>query len=93
MLTSVTYAFAGCVAAGGAVGYLKSGSAVSGIAGVGFGAVLAATAGSPLATAALSGVLAAVMGNRFLATGKFMPPGLVAIMSAAMCGFALMNRQ
>jgi uncharacterized membrane protein (UPF0136 family) len=74
---------------GGVIGFVKAGSRPSLIAGVGSGVValvaLAVSTRNPavgfgigLATALVVGVQ---MGNRYRRTGKFMPPGLVALVS------------
>lgn len=70
-------------------------------AGLAFGAILGVGAfytsqspPKPLLQLGASAVLAGMMGARFARSGKFMPPGLIAILSAAMFvrGFYQYNR-
>ncbi len=99
-LAILTWVFGGVVVLGGVMGYLKAKSMASLIAGLVFGVLLilcglAISAGKPVglqAGAAISLVLAVVMGRRFLATKKFMPAGLVAglgLAVAVVLGLAL----
>nr|AIW62490.1 hypothetical protein [Scytodes thoracica] len=76
------------VAAGGVVGYVKAGSTNSLVAGVAFGSLLAFGAYQTsvdekniLLSFATSTVLGLIMGYRFFNTGKFMPAGLITVMS------------
>ncbi|GAV02717.1 hypothetical protein RvY_13247 [Ramazzottius varieornatus] len=85
------YLYAAAVAAGGAAGYAKAGSVQSLGMGLLFGGILGVGAymvsqnrNNVLLSTLASGALAAVMGNRFLKTGSFMPAGMVASMSALM---------
>lgn len=87
----LAFGYAALVAAGGVVGYVKAGSAASLGMGLLFGSVIAYGAyqtsqnpNSYLVGLGASAILAGVMGNRFLHSGKFMPAGLVATMSALM---------
>eukprot|EP00007_Cunea_sp_BSH-02190019_P006766 CAMPEP_0174230528 /NCGR_PEP_ID=MMETSP0417-20130205/1265_1 /TAXON_ID=242541 /ORGANISM="Mayorella sp, Strain BSH-02190019" /LENGTH=93 /DNA_ID=CAMNT_0015308229 /DNA_START=85 /DNA_END=363 /DNA_ORIENTATION=- len=78
---------------GGLMGYLKKGSVVSLAAGTLFAVLLGMAAykvGERDSTIAghqfsclINFVLAALMGYRFASSGKFMPAGLVALLSAA----------
>ncbi|KAG9508526.1 Transmembrane protein 14C [Fragariocoptes setiger] len=78
------------VATGGIMGYVKAQSIPSLAAGLTFGAligagsVLEATHDNYWLTFASSGVLGAIMGKRFLASHKFMPAGLITILSLGM---------
>jgi len=91
MVDFIAYGYAAAVAAGGIIGYVKKGSIMSGAMGVGFGA-LAAYGGYQVSkepsnfylSLGVSTVLAGVMGQRALASGKFMPAGLVAALSLGM---------
>lgn len=88
----------GLVMIGGAMGYLKKGSKMSLIAGLTTGSLLLGSGyligfsddkqyeGHLLATAT-SGLLAAGMGQRFLATQKVMPAGLVAAVGVIACAY------
>jgi len=87
----ISYAYAGTVALGGVIGYAKAGSIPSLGAGLLFGSVLAYGANqlsenpnNYYLTLGTSGVLGGVMGMRFINSGKFMPPGLIAVLSLAM---------
>jgi uncharacterized membrane protein (UPF0136 family) len=94
----ISFAFAALVATGGLVGYLKSASIVSLISGVGSGALLAYGAyqvsyyNNCSVLLGTSCILAVLMGFRFYTSQKFMPAGLVFILSALMilrCGVKL----
>uniref|UniRef100_A0A914UIV2 Transmembrane protein 14C n=1 Tax=Plectus sambesii TaxID=2011161 RepID=A0A914UIV2_9BILA len=76
------YAFV--VILGGVIGFIKAGSYPSLIAGLAFGLIngYGAHTGNNTILLGGSGVLAAVMGMRFLSGGKFMPAGLVFVLSA-----------
>ncbi|XP_054153859.1 transmembrane protein 14C-like [Oppia nitens] len=87
----ISAAFASTVAIGGLMGYLKAKSTYSLIAGLVFGGVLGfgayQTSVNPrnyYLTLGTSVVLGALMGYRALNSGKFMPAGLVASLSALM---------
>lgn len=99
VVPAMSYVYGALLIVGGAIGASK-GSTASLVAGGGSGlavlvseAVLAgglAAAGSgartvvEVAQLALAGMLTYVMGNRFAASGKFMPAGMVAALSAAL---------
>jgi uncharacterized membrane protein (UPF0136 family) len=83
------YLYALAVAAGGIMGYMRKGSAISLAAGILFGGLSAAgtfqMAQEPhncYLLLASSGTLAVIMGMRAFKSGKFMPAGLVATLSA-----------
>ncbi|CAB9502398.1 Transmembrane proteins 14C [Seminavis robusta] len=87
----------GLVMLGGAMGYVKKGSAPSLVAGVAFGSMLIGSGyiiaktdsqyeGHALATGA-SGIMALGMAQRYMKTGKMMPAGIVAILGAAACAY------
>lgn len=89
----------GLVLVGGAMGYVRKGSKASLMAGITFGSLLLGSGfliartdnvyeGHLLATGA-SGVMAAAMGQRFVATQKFMPAGLVAVLGTVACAYNL----
>ncbi|CAE7319667.1 FAX6 [Symbiodinium sp. CCMP2592] len=73
------------VAAGGVAGYASKRSVPSLVAGGASGLALIACGqtGRFRAAAAISAVLMMIMGGRFAKTGKPMPAGLVALLSAA----------
>lgn len=80
------FTVAALVAAGGAAGYIKARSVPSLIAGVGSGVVIAygitRVRRSPKDTGvvvAASLLLLSQMGKKYLASGKFMPAGLVSL--------------
>lgn len=94
MADLVGVVYAGIVALGGIVGYLKAGSTASFIAGVGSGFVaalgafnsnfyvLAGKLGVMLncSFSGISGLLTAAMGFRFYNSGKVVPAGLVTVL-------------
>ncbi|XP_037787266.1 transmembrane protein 14C-like [Penaeus monodon] len=87
----ISYAYASAVALGGMIGYAKAGSIPSLGAGLLFGSVLGYGAyqlsenpNNYYLTLGTSTALGGLMGMRFLNSGKFMPPGLIAVMSLAM---------
>ncbi|XP_077283032.1 transmembrane protein 14 homolog [Arctopsyche grandis] len=87
----IGYAYAATVAAGGILGYAKAGSIPSLGAGLLFGSVLGygayQTSQDPSnysLTLGTSAVLGGMMGYRYFNTGKFMPAGLVCVLSVAM---------
>ncbi|KAF8366475.1 hypothetical protein PRIPAC_84304 [Pristionchus pacificus] len=76
--------YAGFLATGGVIGYLKKGSLPSLLAAVGTGALVAfstyfALPFQPTIVAVISGGLTVAMGNRYRKGGKFFPPGAIAI--------------
>ncbi|CAD5111695.1 DgyrCDS981 [Dimorphilus gyrociliatus] len=84
-----SYAYAALVTVGGVIGYVKAGSTVSLGMGLLFGSLSAfgaykvsANPKDALFLLCVSGTLGAVMGYRSLNSGKFMPAGLVASLSA-----------
>lgn len=86
----VAFAYAAIVAIGGIIGFLKAGSVPSLVAGVGSG--LLAGLGAQKVSAnprnvhlllATSALLAVFMGVRYSRTQKFMPAGLVSLLSVA----------
>ncbi|XP_043277213.1 transmembrane protein 14C [Venturia canescens] len=86
-----SFLYAGAVAAGGILGYVKSNSIPSLGAGLLFGGVLGYGAYQISSTPpqysmflGSSAALGGIMGYRFYNTGKIMPAGVIAIMSAAM---------
>merc|ERR1711915_91962 len=87
----ISYGYATAVACGGVLGYVKAGSVPSLGAGLLFGSVLGYGAyqlsenpSNYYLTLGTSTVLGGMMGMRFLNSGKFMPPGLIALLSLAM---------
>uniref|UniRef100_A0A914D1F4 Transmembrane protein 14C n=1 Tax=Acrobeloides nanus TaxID=290746 RepID=A0A914D1F4_9BILA len=75
--------YAGLVTAGGVIGYIKSGSIPSLVAG-GLSGLLAGYGAINSNFYILTGVaifLGGLMGSRYLKSGKFMPPGLIAVLS------------
>jgi len=83
-----TFIFAFLVLAGGTIGYLKRGSLPSLIAGVVFSGIIAfgatQTSVNPKniwVVLVASVALASVMGSKFFKGGKFMPAGLVFVLS------------
>jgi uncharacterized membrane protein (UPF0136 family) len=83
----LNFSFGGLVMLGGAMGYFRKGSTMSPVAGLTFGGLLAESGvwisqgesykGHVLASG-VTGAMTVAMGQRFVATGKFMPAGLVA---------------
>ncbi|XP_011690203.1 PREDICTED: transmembrane protein 14C [Wasmannia auropunctata] len=87
----VAVAYTAMVAGGGVLGYVKSNSIPSLAAGLFFGSVLGygvyQTSQDPNNIAVFLGsstVLGSVMAYRFYNTGKIMPAGVIAILSAIM---------
>ncbi|XP_029930266.1 transmembrane protein 14C-like [Myripristis murdjan] len=89
----VGFIYAALVSSGGIMGYVKAGSVTSLAAGLLFG--LLAGIGAYLASRnpknvwlslGTAGTLAVVMGVRFLNSWKFMPAGLMALVSGLMLG-------
>ncbi|KAJ8272899.1 hypothetical protein GJAV_G00094760 [Gymnothorax javanicus] len=97
------YGYAGLVTAGGIMGYAKAGSIPSLIAGLFFG-LLSAIGAYQISqnprniwvSLVTAGVLAGIMGIRFLNSGKFMPAGLMTAASILMLvkiGLSLFQEQ
>ncbi|KAJ3413742.1 hypothetical protein HDV05_007645 [Chytridiales sp. JEL 0842] len=85
------FAFALLVSLGGIIGYVSKGSMISLLAGVGFGTLLLLAAARVSAKKTqyhyylgLCAILSGVMAVRFYSTKKFMPAGLVFILSSLM---------
>uniref|UniRef100_A0A8C6TU56 Transmembrane protein 14C n=1 Tax=Neogobius melanostomus TaxID=47308 RepID=A0A8C6TU56_9GOBI len=78
--------YAALVTAGGIIGFIKAGSTTSLAAGLLFGllAALGAYLNNTWLSLGASGTLSVVMGQRFLNSFKFMPAGLMLIMSVLM---------
>ncbi|VDN98069.1 unnamed protein product [Rodentolepis nana] len=93
-------AFSLLVAGGGVYGYAKARSIPSLVAGLTFGAILFIGSqkysnGDPRILFGGSFSLAAIMGSRYANTGKFMPAGIICILSTAMairCGHTMWRR-
>mmetsp|Transcript_6558 Transcript_6558/g.15950 ORF Transcript_6558/g.15950 Transcript_6558/m.15950 type:complete len:114 (-) Transcript_6558:2278-2619(-) len=91
----LNFTLGGIVLAGGAMGYVKKRSVPSLAAGITFGGLLVGSGilisknesfkGHALASGA-TGIMSVAMAQRFFATKKFMPAGMVATLGAA--GFA-----
>eukprot|EP00011_Vannellida_sp_DIVA3-517-6-12_P002262 CAMPEP_0114613770 /NCGR_PEP_ID=MMETSP0168-20121206/5305_1 /TAXON_ID=95228 ORGANISM="Vannella sp., Strain DIVA3 517/6/12" /NCGR_SAMPLE_ID=MMETSP0168 /ASSEMBLY_ACC=CAM_ASM_000044 /LENGTH=101 /DNA_ID=CAMNT_0001824789 /DNA_START=43 /DNA_END=348 /DNA_ORIENTATION=+ len=85
-----TYLVAATTAAGGAIGFVKAGSKASLIAGL-VSAIILGYAGSRIPdrfgyqlSISYSLLLGAMMGMRFMSSGKFMPAGLVATLALSL---------
>ncbi|KAJ2360669.1 hypothetical protein IW150_007437 [Coemansia sp. RSA 2607] len=84
--------FGALVLLGGVIGFIKSNSGASLISGLVFGALIAVTTqyaasnakAFNLLPAVVCLVLCLVMGNRFLNSKKFMPAGMVSLLSLLM---------
>merc|ERR1711976_669735 len=87
------YGYSALCFIGGAVGYAKSGSLPSIIAGSAIGLINAGGTYAENDTAQLvsSGVMGVVMGKRFFATGKVMPPGFFFGVSTVYFSYQLLN--
>lgn len=88
---SVGFLVSGLIAAGGLIGFLKAGSVPSLVAGGGSGALMAygvkraGNSGKDVyVVLGISALLILVMGRRYSRSGKFMPAGLVTILSVFM---------
>src|SRR5688572_23490788 len=88
---TISFTFAALIAMGGVIGFVRRGSVASLAAGFAFGAILAfgayQTSVNPdnyYLTLATSIVLASLMAYRFVNTGKFMPAGMITLMSLGM---------
>ncbi|XP_006792369.1 transmembrane protein 14C-like [Neolamprologus brichardi] len=84
----IGFSYAALVSAGGVVGYVKAGSVTSLVAGLLFGVLAAVgaylTSKNPRnvwLSAGTAGTLCVVMGLRFLGSWKFMPAGLMTLLS------------
>ncbi|KAK9905930.1 hypothetical protein WJX75_009134 [Coccomyxa subellipsoidea] len=100
-----TFPYAALLAIGGFIGFLTKGSLPSLLGGVGSGLALGLAAQTSLnqyhqgklckpatfVSLVIAASLTAIMYKRFLATGKFMPAGLVALLSSAMTVFYVWN--
>ncbi|GAA5869445.1 hypothetical protein JCM16303_000472 [Sporobolomyces ruberrimus] len=77
---------AALISVGGFMGYLKRGSVASLVAGGGSGALLAygVNARDPRIVTGVAGVLFAAMGSRVVKGGRFMPAGLVTLLSSGL---------
>lgn len=89
-MENLGYLYSIAIAAGGVMGYVKKGSAMSLAAGVLFGGLSAAgtyqMSNDPnncYLLLASSGMLAIIMGVRGYRARKFMPSGMIAVLSAA----------
>nr|CAB3267044.1 transmembrane protein 14C-like [Phallusia mammillata] len=94
----VSFAYAATVASGGIIGYVKAGSSVSLGAGIlfgglaGLGAYRSSVDSSDIwLSLGISLSLGGLMGYRFYNSRKFMPAGLVAVLSIAMVARCLCN--
>lgn len=85
------FSYAGLLALGGVIGYAKASSLPSLVAGLAFSTLI--TIGAFLVSSnrknvwllvLVSFTLSIFMGKRFLASGKFMPAGLVTLVSLGM---------
>jgi uncharacterized membrane protein (UPF0136 family) len=85
----ILWVYGALVLVGGVLGFVKARSLPSLLSGAGFGiafivlgvGVLQAKSPAALWAGVLAGVLAVVMGVRFAKTKKFMPAGLIAVLS------------
>ena len=87
----ISAGFAALVATGGVIGYAKAGSVPSLVAGLAFGGILgvgayltSVNANNYYLTAGTSAVLGCFMGYRFYHSGRFMPAGLICLLSLGM---------
>jgi len=85
------FGYAAVIAAGGVMGYVKAGSFMSLCMGLLFGALAALGAyqlsqndNNYILLLCTSGFLTLMMGYRFSQSGKFMPAGLVTVLSILM---------
>ncbi|KAI8819674.1 transmembrane proteins 14C-domain-containing protein [Fimicolochytrium jonesii] len=86
------YAYAGIVFIGGVIGFVRAGSLVSLLFGTFSGTLLGIGARQVSANGknfqlllGISATLLLIMGMRFANSGKFMPAGLVALISGVSC--------
>ncbi|GAA5823770.1 hypothetical protein JCM10212_000879 [Sporobolomyces blumeae] len=77
---------AALISLGGVIGFVKRSSIASLVAGGGSGALLAygVNARNPKLVTGVATMLLFVMGSRFVKSGKFMPAGLVTVLSAGL---------
>jgi len=85
------YAYAAVVTLGGVIGYFKAGSEASLISGIVFGGLMALAVSRTsfnsrdvISALVVCSTLLVVMGWRFAQSGKFMPAGLVSLLSLGM---------
>ncbi|MEI6085420.1 MAG: TMEM14 family protein [Verrucomicrobiota bacterium] len=96
----IVWIYGALVLLGGVMGWAKAKSIPSLISGLVFGGVLIflgfgirqGRAADVTAACVIAGVLAVIMGLRFSKTKKFMPAGLVAVMSLVVLATLLMRR-
>lgn len=99
MTDIIGYTYSALCVLGGAIGYAKSGSLPSIIAGSAIGLINAGgTYGlqngqqnGHFAQLGSSGLMAGVMGKKFLKTGKMMPPGFFFGISSVYFGYTVFN--
>ena len=90
-MAMMVWVYGGLMAVGGVIGYLKVGSKASLISGVGFGLALAASGygvwrgsrESLIASAVIAALVIVIFAMRVLKTRRFMPAGLLALLSLA----------
>ncbi len=93
-LSIVLWIYAALLLAGGLMGFVKAGSRASLIAGGAFAAIAALTASSllpPILAVLCPLVLAVMMGRRFLGSKKFMPGGLITLISLGVMAYAVIT--
>jgi uncharacterized membrane protein (UPF0136 family) len=98
--SNITYVYAVLVFIGGVIGYIKAESVPSLIMGTSFAVLLALCAKlirdnktyAYVGALVLMGLLLAFFGHRFIVTEKFMPPGLMAILSLIAMSALLSSR-
>jgi uncharacterized membrane protein (UPF0136 family) len=81
------YTYAGLIALGGVIGYVKASSVVSLVTAVTFGGLFVGALRyqtNVYPTLMLSVLLSIVMGVRFMRSGKWMPAGIVTLLSIFM---------
>lgn len=96
----ITLVYAILVLAGGIIGYVKADSVPSLVMGAGFAIPLILCAKlmrdnktyAYVGAVVLIGLLLAFFGHRFLVTAKFMPPGLMAVLSLLAMSALLSSR-
>merc|ERR1711879_378946 len=92
----IAYGYSTLCVIGGAIGYAKSGSLPSIIAGsaiglINAGGTYAGNTQGQYAQLGSSGLMAGVMGKKYFATGKLMPPGFFFGISTAYFGYNIFN--